>query len=263
MIRAKDEANLAVRMIERRKQQKQAPRYKVSHPNGKVTIDPDHPDDACNHVRLADLLCTGDSRLAEGLMVQLANVAQWGERLTTDDLNVMVATVGAIAPRDPTETLLACQMAAIHRSTMMAVRRLSRTENVQQQDSASNMANKLARTFAAQMEALKRYRSSGEQSIRVQHVTVNEGGQAIVGNVGTGGGGASKFASRSHALGEAAAASPADASSPALLSHQQALEMPMPGAGREGPERVPHARREGGCTEGSGQRRMAARDGDQ
>ena len=33
------------------------------------------------------------------------------------------------------------------------------------------------------MEALKRYRNAGEQTVRVEHVTVNEGGQAIVGNV--------------------------------------------------------------------------------
>jgi hypothetical protein len=39
------------------------------------------------------------------------------------------------------------------------------------------MLNKLARTFAVQVEALKKYRSTGEQSIRVQHVTVNDGGQ--------------------------------------------------------------------------------------
>jgi hypothetical protein len=41
--------------------------------------------------------------------------------------------------------------------------------------------------FAAQIEALKRYRSRAEQTVRVEHVTVNEGGQAIVGNVSTGG----------------------------------------------------------------------------
>jgi hypothetical protein len=41
----------------------------------------------------------------------------------------------------------------------------------------------LARTFAAQVEALKRYRSGGEQRMTVQHVHVAEGGQAIVGNV--------------------------------------------------------------------------------
>jgi len=31
--------------------------------------------------------------------------------------------------------------------------------------------NKLARTFAAQVEALKRYRTGGEQTVRVEHVT--------------------------------------------------------------------------------------------
>jgi hypothetical protein len=33
------------------------------------------------------------------------------------------------------------------------------------------------------MEALKRYRTGGEQTVTVQHVNVGEGGQAIVGNV--------------------------------------------------------------------------------
>ena len=33
------------------------------------------------------------------------------------------------------------------------------------------------------MEALKRYRTGGEQKVTVQHVTVNEGGQAVIGNV--------------------------------------------------------------------------------
>jgi hypothetical protein len=51
------------------------------------------------------------------------------------------------------------------------------------------MLNKLARTFSSQVEALKKYRSTGEQNIRLQHVNVSEGGQAIVGNVQTGGGG--------------------------------------------------------------------------
>ena len=36
---------------------------------------------------------------------------------------------------------------------------------------------------AAQVEAPKKYRSCGEQKITVQHVTVNEGGQAVVGNI--------------------------------------------------------------------------------
>jgi len=41
----------------------------------------------------------------------------------------------------------------------------------------------------AQMEALKKYRTGGQQKMIVEHVHVNEGGQAIVGNVNPGGGG--------------------------------------------------------------------------
>ena len=37
-----------------------------------------------------------------------------------------------------------------------------------------------------QVEALKRYRTGGEQKVTVQHVTVNEGGQAIIGSVSPG-----------------------------------------------------------------------------
>jgi len=39
------------------------------------------------------------------------------------------------------------------------------------------------RTFAMQMEALKRYRGRAEQEVTLQNVSVAEGGQAIVGNV--------------------------------------------------------------------------------
>jgi hypothetical protein len=53
-------------------------------------------------------------------------------------------------------------------------------------------ASKLSRTFAGQVEALKRYRTGGQQKVTVEHVTVNQGGQAIVGSVTVGGGAAAK-----------------------------------------------------------------------
>jgi hypothetical protein len=42
------------------------------------------------------------------------------------------------------------------------------------------------RTFTNQMEALKRYRSGAQQTVKVEQVHVHEGGQAVVGNVETG-----------------------------------------------------------------------------
>ena len=50
----------------------------------------------------------------------------------------------------------------------------------------ANLAIKFQRTFAAQVEALQKLRGKGGQQVRVEHVHVHEGGQAIVGNVNHG-----------------------------------------------------------------------------
>ena len=55
------------------------------------------------------------------------------------------------------------------------------------------------RTFATQMETLKRYRTGGQQTVKVEHVHVHEGGQAIVGNVETRAGVATKVGDQAHA----------------------------------------------------------------
>ena len=84
--------------------------------------------------------------------------------------------------------MLAAQMAAVHMATMTFARRLNHVDNIPQQDSAERAFNKLTRTFATQMETLKRYRTGGQQKVTVEHVHVHVGGQAIVGAVEAGGG---------------------------------------------------------------------------
>jgi hypothetical protein len=64
--------------------------------------------------------------------------------------------------------MLAAQMATIH----MATTKLSRTLALDV--SASQILTRLARTLATQMEALKRYRTGGQQRVVVEHVTVRE-----------------------------------------------------------------------------------------
>jgi len=46
-----------------------------------------------------------------------------------------------------------------------------------------NLAIKLLRLHNETIETLGRYRRGGEQKVTVQHVNVNEGGKAIIGNV--------------------------------------------------------------------------------
>ncbi len=71
----------------------------------------------------------------------------------------MLSVVKGIEPRDQIESMLGAHMAAVHIASMTFAGRLAHVENIPQQDSAQNAFNKLARTFAAQVEALKEYRS--------------------------------------------------------------------------------------------------------
>ena len=211
-----------------------------------ANISADHPEPRIGHSLLADALGTGDYEFAAGLLTQLTDVSRSGKVATKQELNFMLSLVRGINPKDETEALLAAQMAAIHNATMVAARRLNHVETIPQQDSASTMLNKLARTFAAQVEALKKYRSAGEQTIKVQHVTVNEGGQAIVGNVSQGGGDTAKNGGQPHEPCAAAECGPA------LLSHEQTVPAPMPSAGSPRLEGVPVSRGAGRGAKGQG-----------
>ncbi len=85
---------------------------------------------------------------------------------------------------------MAAQLIAAHNAAMECYRRAmigeqtfeGRRENLAQ-------ANKLSRTYATLLEALNRHRGKGQQKVTVEHVHVHSGGQAVVGMVGTPGGG--------------------------------------------------------------------------
>jgi hypothetical protein len=130
-----------------------------------------------------EALGTTDLDFTVGLLGQLANAGSKGREIDAQAVNFMLSVITSIKPRDQIEAMLAAHMAAVHMTIMTFARRLAHVENIPQQDSAERAFNKLTRTFAIQMEALKRYRTGGEQKVTVQHVTVGEGGQAIVGNV--------------------------------------------------------------------------------
>jgi hypothetical protein len=137
---------------------------------------------------LMEALGARDMDFLDGFLMQLVNTATQGAKVDERGLNFMLSVIKGVEARDQVESMLAGQMAAVHVATMTLARHLAHAETIPEQDSAERAFNKLARTFAAQVEALKRYRSRGDQTVRVEHVTVNEGGQAIVGNVRHGGG---------------------------------------------------------------------------
>ena len=169
----------ALESFSRRRSQ---PSPKMVLENGDAArLKPDHPEQTVAYMLLGQALGTADLEFLTGLIRQLANTGSKGSQI--DDLNFMLSVIKGVEPRDQVEAMLAAQMAAVQMATMSFARQLNNVKTIPQQDSAERAFNKLARTFTTQMEALKRYRTGGEQKMTVQHVTVSEGGQAIVGNV--------------------------------------------------------------------------------
>ena len=156
-----------------------SPRMKVSKHGDVATISPDHPEPEIGRSLLMEAVGTANPYFLDGLLGQLANIATQGRAVDERELNFLLAVVKGIEPKDQVEAMLAAQMAAVHNATMTFARRLAHVETIPQQDSAERAFNKLARTFVSQVEALKRYRSRGEQTVRVEHVTVNEGGRQL------------------------------------------------------------------------------------
>jgi len=159
------------------------PRLKAIKADDGWIVKPDHSDEATGYFLLMEALGTTNLDFTNGLITQLANAGSKGGAVDVGSINFMLSIIQGIKPRDQIETMLAVQMAAVQMSIMTFARRLANADNILQQDSAERAFNKLTRTFTTQMEALKRYRTGGEQKVTVQHVTVGEGGQAIVGNV--------------------------------------------------------------------------------
>ena len=169
-----------------------APCLKSKMKDGNAEVWFDHPDQDHGMALLMDTIGAQDPAFFEGLISQLGNASAEAGQLDAAKINFVLGVMKDIAPKDAVEAMLVAQMAVVQMATMTFACKLANAKNLPQQDSAERAFNKLARTYTTQMEAFKRYRTGGQQTVTVEHVTVNAGGQAIVGNVETGGRGSGK-----------------------------------------------------------------------
>jgi hypothetical protein len=143
-----------------------------------------HPQNIVGLSILLEELGVPDMAFLDTFIAQLVAAASGPGATKSDVANFMLAVVKDARPRDATEAMLAAQMAAVHVATMRLAGQLAGAQMLPHQEAGARGLNTLARTYAAQMDTLKRYRSKGEQKVTVQHVTVKDGGQAVVGTVG-------------------------------------------------------------------------------
>ncbi len=102
-----------------------------------------------------------------------------------DESKIIAATaLSAFSPQDAIEAMIASQAVALHFASLECSRRAMLPQ--QSADVASKLrkdAANSARAMIDMCEALDRRRGKGPQVVRVERVVVNEGGQAVVGNV--------------------------------------------------------------------------------
>ena len=174
------QASLAAKVRER----PPLPLLKAETVNGVCQVSHDHPSPQIGGDIISDALASVQKPFIDGLIGQVINAT--GRHDNMASANFMMAAIRGIGPQDETECMIAAQMAATHMLAMAMAGRVanpSNTATFEQVDSHASRLTKLTRTFTMQLDALKRYRTGGEQKVTVQHVNVNEGGQAIVGNV--------------------------------------------------------------------------------
>jgi len=135
--------------------------------------------DHAEFMRMMESLEFADRDFTKGLIQQLINAdsVSGGE-----GLEFAASVIKGINPKDQLEAMLAAQMAVIHMATMKFLPQL-RVSAEMAHDHVERTVTKLAGTFSTQMLTLKRYRTGGEQKVTVQHVSVADGGRAIVGTV--------------------------------------------------------------------------------
>jgi DNA-binding HxlR family transcriptional regulator len=136
---------------------------------GKAEILIDHDDGPVGASLIEASFGTTDWPVVEALAGQLAQLANINGAVCNARFQQAMALAQGVQPTDEVEAMLATQMAAIHLATMEYAGRLHRSTSVQVSEAYERSLTRLSRTFAAQVDALKKYRSKGEQRVVVEH----------------------------------------------------------------------------------------------
>ncbi len=113
----------------------------------------------------------------------------WLPESTSEDtktmkLNAAMETLRQIAPRDGVEGMLAVQMTSTHQAAMECLRRAAiPNQTFEGRNMALKHGEKLLRLYMDQVKTLNKQRGKGDQKMVIEHVNVEPGGQAIVGQV--------------------------------------------------------------------------------
>ena len=161
-------------------------RVKVWRADGKLAkVHPPDGEDENWWRRLNNALGTTSSDFVNASLFQIQAAARSPlGGISELSMNAALAMIEAAAPKDEIEGALAVQMACTHTAAMAVLAKLDVAFATERRVAAfGSAAARLMRAYAMQVEVLRRLRNGGQQFVRVEHVHVNDGGQAVIGNV--------------------------------------------------------------------------------
>jgi hypothetical protein len=135
-------------------------------------------------LRLNKALGTVSNDFIRASLLQLQGAARspFGT-ISETAINAALAMIEAAAPTDELEGALAVQMACTHTAAMSVLAKMDSGFGTERRIAAfGSTAARLMKAYAMQMEVLRRLRTGGQQFVRVEHVHVNDSGQAVIGN---------------------------------------------------------------------------------
>lgn len=158
---------------------------KLVQAGGGVTLAPSMGGPLTNDVRMLAAFGSPAPEFAQSMIGRLAALATEPGKAAPSEtqLNAALAVIDGVRPENETEAMLAVQMYGTHETAVQMLVKAKNTQDPQVAQEAGNLAIKLMRTYTAQIEALSKLRRGGEQKVRVEHVHVYPGGQAVVGDV--------------------------------------------------------------------------------
>ena len=135
--------------------------------------------------RLKNAFGTASSAFVEASLYQLIAAARLpGSGICEIAVNASLAFVEGAKPQGEVECALVMQMACTHTAAMSVLGTFAGAHGYGRDvPLKASAAARLMRAYATQVEALRRLRNGGSQVVRVEHVHVNQGGQALIGNV--------------------------------------------------------------------------------
>lgn len=233
--------------------------------NGAVTVSNPHADAAGWGKQLMDVFGTASEAFAGRMINDLANgIGARGDGFQ-DAVNEGLAFVAGIAPADELEAVLAVQLYAAHSASIDYGCRARKADTLERLEAYGRLSAKSTRIAIDLVGALTKLRTAGKQTVEVvhihKHVHVAPGGQAIVGDVHTGGsagGGGRSIENRRQSVAPQLGFGPG-APCAAVLCEVEAIGGSMSGPCGEGEAQLSDAWREGRGTSGRGKRSVGSR----